>query len=622
MPGALAAGAARQAASAPPSAPDSAPAPGAPFELPLRLTLDEHPYLLDHAIVRQPKGWARKEDLNPVVPFTMTLELLAEVALARAPGRKIVKIGPARAYRWITVEKPFEGAIAGKWKSPDRLALAIKGYADAEFTLGDAYPEPPPEYSADPEMGEALMPPLEKAQAYEKYAFHGPAYHSNEKFVLITKKGMLYASRKTAGKASLLDGLGQGLGLYLHLTQTANTISFPTRVKEMVFYQDMFDQDGDFDVAMLTTLTDSLSFGDFVMRRGGRPWMSAKGWVGQRFESDSSIWNVLLRPQLHIIARELAPGAGAYYYSNYYDRAANWLLLLKRYLSRPEALRYESLGGPRQRLEYLIRAIALKDAVRKFIGGETYAYPVEILCEHDEGGRPRVSGAGELGERLAGVCVSLARKGSLVAAIASDRPVGIDLELIGEQKPDAFMESAFTPRELSLLGAMGAGERAEWEMRLLVAKGAYAKMAGIGPSVGLGQFEAAPVPIGAAGASAGAAAAGTGDGYIAGAEGATGAGTVDGATGAEGAEGVGAAAGAAGTTGAMDSEGGAGATAAATGAPGAEGAIGAEEMGGAEEADGEAAMGGETSDPRDIAVRGATVRTVRFKGGFIAGWTI
>ncbi|MDR1059686.1 MAG: 4'-phosphopantetheinyl transferase superfamily protein, partial [Clostridiales bacterium] len=484
---------------------------GAAFEQPLRLTLEEHPYLLDHAIVRQPEGWMYKEDLNPVVPFTMMIELLAEVALARAPGRKIVKIGPARAYRWISVETPFEAAIVGKWKSADRLALAIKGYADAEFTLGGAYPEPPPEYGADPDMGEALMPPLEKEEAYEKYAFHGPAYHSNEKFVTITKKGMLFTSRRAAGKASLLDGAGQALGLYLHLTQAANTISFPTRVKEMVFYQDMFDQSGEFDVAMFATLTDNLSIGDFVMRRGGRPWMSARGWVGQRFENDRSMWNVLLRPQRYLMARELAPGAGAYYYSNYYDRAANWLMLLKRYLNRPEALRYGGLGSARQKLEYLIGAIALKDAVRKFLGGEAYAYPVEIFYEHDESGRPRVRGVGELGERLAGVHVSIARKGSLVVAIASGKPVGIDLELIGEPKPEAFTESVFAPRERELLGEMGASERAEWTARLRVAKEAYAKMAGTGLDENPRQFEAAPLPAGAAGAGAESAGAGAGD---------------------------------------------------------------------------------------------------------------
>ncbi|MDR1438964.1 MAG: acyltransferase domain-containing protein [Clostridiales bacterium] len=518
---------------------------GAAFEQPLRLTLEDHPYLLDHAIVRQPEGWIYKEDLNPVVPFTMTLELLAEIARERAPGRKIVKISSAKAYKWMSVETPFEAVVSGAWKSEDRLLLAIKGYADAEFTFADSFPEPPPEYAEDPDLGEALMPPLGKQEAYEKYAFHGPAYHSNENFKLITAKGMAYQSRKTAGKASLLDGIGQGLGLYLHLTQASNTISFPTRVREMLFYQDMFDQDGLFDVTMLTTLTDNLSVGDFFLRRGGKLWLVVKGWVGQRFENDRSMWNVLLRPQLHLMARELAPEAGAYYYSNFFDRMANWMMLAKRYLNYPEMQRFAAIEPGRRRLEFLIGMIALKDAARKLAcagnvgeGGGEYAYPVEIFYEHDGRGKPYVRGVGELGERLAGVHVSLARKGSLAVAIASGKPVGIDLELIGEQKEGSFMDSAFAPGERALLGAMGEGERAEWAARLWVAKVACAKMLGTGLGGDPRQFEAVPAPAGGAGPLGGAPA------------------------------------------------------------------------------------GGEVSDPRDIAVRGTAVRTVRFKGEYIAGWTL
>jgi hypothetical protein len=62
---------------------------GDSFEEKLRLRFEDHPYLIDHAIIRQPPGWPVKEELNPVVPFAMTIEIFAERAMKYMPGNRL-----------------------------------------------------------------------------------------------------------------------------------------------------------------------------------------------------------------------------------------------------------------------------------------------------------------------------------------------------------------------------------------------------------------------------------------------------------------------------------------------------------------------------------------------------
>jgi acyl transferase domain-containing protein/phosphopantetheinyl transferase (holo-ACP synthase) len=454
---------------------------GTKFEETLRLTLDDHPYLEDHSIIRQPKGWKHVDDLNPVVPLTMTIELLAEIAQKQEPNRKIIKIASIAATKWIPVEKPFEGKVIGTWKSEDKVSLELQGYAFADIIFGDQYPEPPAEYEGKIDIGKEIMPTISKAEVYDRYTFHGPDYQSNQIIKAICERGILCISEKERGKASLLDNFGQILGLFLHLTETENTISFPVRVKEINFYQNMFDQKGSFEqTTIVKSLTSNFSIADIVNKRDGKIWAVAKSWVGQRFELDQIMWDVILKPNKNTIAHEIAPNV--YYYYNAYSKMVSWFFLYKRYLNYLEKQHYDSLS-PNKQKEYIISRIALKDAVRKFKpkdNGE-YRFPVEIFMDHDHNGKPYVYGY----EELEKIEVSLSHKEFHSVAIASNKPVGIDIEMITERDTH-FMEIAFTSNEIKLLNNK---EQVEWIARFWVAKEAYGKMLGTGLKGNPKQYE-------------------------------------------------------------------------------------------------------------------------------------
>ncbi|MDR3307848.1 MAG: 4'-phosphopantetheinyl transferase superfamily protein [Coriobacteriales bacterium] len=459
----------------PPTAPAAAATP-ADFEEPLRLTYEEYPYLVDHSIVRQPADWPYQDDLNPVVPLTMTIELLAEIALKHALGRKLVKISKMTAYQWVGVERPFEGTVKGSWKAPDLLLLELEGRAKAEFNFADEWPVPPTDYAGDINIGAEIMECPTAAELYDGYAFHGPRYHSSTKMLSVCERGITNLTEKQEGKGSLLDIMGQQLGVFLHLTQTENTISFPVRLKELAFYDDLFDQDGTFEHTLIVTrMTDDSISGDMVLKRNGKVWSVARDFICQRFLNDRPVWYVMLKPQYNKLAQEIAPGV--FLYSNR-SRSNVLTLLEKRYLNSMERGDYLALESTNLRREYITARIALKDAVRSYVArdGSDMLFPIELLSSHDSSGRPTVCGYGPRANRVGQLHVSLAHKGDEAVAMVSTQPVGVDIEKI-EDKTAGFFETAFTEGERALMEALVQPEAA---IRFWVAKEAVAKQAGTG----------------------------------------------------------------------------------------------------------------------------------------------
>ena len=450
---------------------------GKTFEEPMTLTIFDYPYLIDHAIVRQPDNWPVAEDLNPVVPFTMTIEFLAQIAKKHAPGKKLIKVCNISAYKFLTVRGSIDVLIKGKWLKEDTLELEIEGYAVGEYVFGDEWPSPPAEYAAETlDIGKKIMDEVPPAVLYDRFMFHGPQYRSCLAQTRVCGRGMQCVAKKQAGMGSLLDIMGQQLGLFLHLTQKANTISFPVRLNELTFYADIFDQEGIFDhTLIITRLIDNAITGNMILKRDGKIWCVAQGFVCQRFRNIVAIWNVIVIPRYSKLADEIAPGV-FYYTTDLQDSLFS--LLSKRYLSGPEVLKYESITTPSVQRANLISRIALKDAVRSATagaGGEMM-YPVEFYCDNDEDGKPFVRGYEQTSEKVDHLCVSMSHKGEVAVAIAATKPVGIDLEII-EHKQDDFVRAAFTENEIEL---MRDAEGPEPAVRFWVAKEAYAKMTGKG----------------------------------------------------------------------------------------------------------------------------------------------
>jgi phosphopantetheinyl transferase (holo-ACP synthase) len=461
------------------------------FERPLQMTYEEHPYLIDHAIARQPEGWECTEDLNPVVPLAMTIELLSEIAKEQMPDRKLIRLGKMAAYRWIGLDKPFAGVVKGSWKKPNLLELSLDGYVKAEFTFGDEWPEPPQEYLGEIDVGPKIMDPMPTEVLYDKYSFHGPQYFCSTELLKTGERGMINYAQRREGKGSLLDVMGQQLGLFLHLTQTKNVTSFPVRLESLDFYADVLDQEGTFEHTMIVTkMTEYNITGNMVLKREGKIWAVARGFVCQRFNTETSDWRMILKPQRNLLVKNIAPGV--YHYSSHAE--SNLLgLFTRRFFNSNDRADMDE-GMPTKALqEYFGSRVSLKDAVRDFVRKETGAdemlYPVEVFCAHDERGKPSVYGIGRAAALLDGLHVSLSHKGHDSVAIVAREPVGIDIEKV-EEKAESFSEIAFTERERELLAGL---EQPQGTIRFWVAKEACAKKAGTGLEGNPKRFEVTAV---------------------------------------------------------------------------------------------------------------------------------
>jgi phosphopantetheinyl transferase len=165
-------------------------------------------------------------------------------------------------------------------------------------------------------------------------------------------------------------------------------------------------------------------------------------------------------------------------------------LLAKRYFSQPEWKTQNDIIAPKQKRENLFSRIALKDAVRSCTARDgEMLYPIEFYCERDENGQPYLRGYGRAADLVDKLHVSLSHKDNVAAAIASGSPVGVDLEKI-EEKSEAFMNVAYTPREIELLKGLNRPDAA---IRFWVAKEACAKKTGLGLKGNPKRFEVTSV---------------------------------------------------------------------------------------------------------------------------------
>lgn len=459
-----------QKAGIPPAAPSLVVKPvRIPFTRAIDITLENCPYLVDHSLLRQPKGWPCVDDMDPVIPMTMIFEMFGEIAAEQAPAERVHKILNIKVFQWMNVAKPFRETITGEWKSAQLLYLNLERFANAEVLLNT-------EVTAAPyrnfDIGESLNIDRTSTQIYEEHMFHGPGYQGIRKLVKVGQKGITGIIEGGTGKGSLLDNAGQLFGLWLQLTLTKDRIAFPVKIQEIEFFGAMMDQQGTFEcTCMLTEINDEFATADFIMKRDNQVWAIVTGWQNRRLEIDEALWKVSMSPLHNRLSEEVAPGV--FLFHNAYTRVVSWDFILKRYFNQEEKKHHLSLL-PNKRKEWIISRVAVKDAVRHLLSHKKNAacYPISFEVRSDEVHKPYLHGP-----MTDGINISIAHKGTDAVGIARyDGSVGIDIEQI-EERSEGFYELVFSAAEQVLLAGK---DKAEWATRFWVAKEAYGKFLGKG----------------------------------------------------------------------------------------------------------------------------------------------
>jgi hypothetical protein len=388
-----------------------------------RLSLADVPELADHSFYNQPPGVGSVGDLFPVVPMTMMIAIFVEVAAALGGGRTVVGLQNVRALRWLAVEPAIDVDITAAVEGPDRVKVAIEGYARATVVLADRYPAAPPPDDA-PLTGER-PPPHSARELYEdRWMFHGPAYQGVTATHAMGDDGLRATVTALPAPGALLDAAGQLLAYWIEANSVEDRMALPMRIDRIDFYGPHPEPGA--ELACLVRLTDfneTDARGNVDLVRDGEVWARLTQFVDRRFETSGAVFEVMRAPDRRISAER---GDGYWLLAEPWRSSAARDLVARRYLGGAERDQYFALT-PNAQTPWLLGRVALKDAVRDHLWrhGAGPIFPIEVRVADDPAGRPAVEGPG--GRRPV---VSLAqRPGVAVAAVAEEGEAGIDLEV-------------------------------------------------------------------------------------------------------------------------------------------------------------------------------------------------
>jgi phosphopantetheinyl transferase len=456
----------------------------------------------------------------PVMPLAMTMELMAEAALALRMGFRVAGLRNVRALRWLAFDEPRR-RLRVEAESLDATSVRVvvheissnggtpstpiaDGIVDLDVKRD---PLPPVAWTVD-----AQSPPRwSNEELYRRGMFHGPAFQSLRSLdgfgdegiratLCVTEPQLLLPeeAQRTRGSlalpVSLLDGVGQALGLWLGESDFA--MAFPIGLASLRL--GAARDDGPLDATIrVSQSTPGLWTSDAEVRSSrGDVVLRIEGRRDRLLPVAQHIWRYRVAPHeivfgRSIVERSLSLPDGLvlcelddFRREFLLEDSAFWALVLSRLaLSASERAAYDRRTGPKSAsVSWLLGRVALKDAVRLLDPISRPMADVEIVP--DDRGKPCVvlDGASEREAPL----VSVSHKGLGAVAAAADprRFLGVGIDLEPERPLDpGLLADAFDPEERRVIEGAGS---ASGESRDVSYLKAWCAKEAIGKALGLG----------------------------------------------------------------------------------------------------------------------------------------
>jgi phosphopantetheinyl transferase (holo-ACP synthase) len=452
------------------------------------------------------------------VPFTVSLEMMAEAAALLMPGRHVVGAKNAQALRWIDVDPdaaPVTLALHAKRMSPDAVRVVIWKHregtppeartellADGTFLFADEYPETPA-----PAAIELVNARPVRHTATELYAerrlFHGPRFQGvvsadgigdngvDAKLDVLPTDDLLSWDREPVFHFDpcLLDAAGQLVGYWPIEYCTEGFVLFPIRINQLTVYGGA-RRAGERTTCRvrITGLTARQMKADIdVIGADGALWMRINGWEDWRFGWEVDFYDFWRFPNRYpngapldvplpagapdVTVRRVQPFGEA-------DKPMWEYLWAHMVLSRSEMAQYRALQDRASRAAFLYPLAVAKDAVRDWMQrhAQRRYYPADIEIV-EESGAHRVAGPAAADFRTP-LCVSVSYDAPLAVAAAAAVPIGIEVEAVGHWE-GGVEEGRVRKQERALMPVSEGEERDEWLTRLWCARKAAAKAAGL-----------------------------------------------------------------------------------------------------------------------------------------------
>ncbi len=289
--------------------------PGARMQSRLRLDLERHGFLADHALLRIPAGLKPVEELLPTLPLTFGAEMFAEAASVLLPGRFFLACHSVEASRWIALqsrrtleidiraERIGENEVAVEIQPEDQDRPALRGVV----IMGRARPEPP-----SPMNVAGSESPRHTAEEFYRIGplFHGSRFHVIRSLDAITSSTLQGTLRVPAASEWLsdaagwvprvdpmiLDGLGQLVG---YLAWLGGRLVLPIGFARLSLFGPAPEAGSHVEGRIrIRESNGQLLVADLdVLDSAGRLWMRVEGWQDWRMVTPPGMTEAGHRPR-------------------------------------------------------------------------------------------------------------------------------------------------------------------------------------------------------------------------------------------------------------------------------------------------------------------------------------
>ncbi len=483
--------------------------PGQELVIHRPLNFEQDPYIVDHTFVYAPVRHVREN--IPVVPMTMTMELVAEAAGLLCPGLGLIGYEDLRASRWISLEDVDEtileitarvldeDAETGAKRVDVLLEYGGKRAFSVKVLFGAAYKHEI--HLEAPDLTDAGPWPFGFEEAYGKRrCFHGPLFQTLVSLDQCTENAAsctLIAAPKhnLFGELTeptmlidpcLFDACGQAVGLFC---QIYDWCVLPTAVDRIEIYGPM-PPAGTLcplwlQVTEMNAETNVMRCNMILGDGSGGILAQFYNWTDWMFYWSPKLHDFLCEPHLNFVSTELQlPSMPA-------DAVCTWLSkeeasavkfdwFPRTALSRGELQELRAMSKRAEQQRYLLSRLVIKDAARVWNQrqfGDRMRQTVEMELNHDDQGRPYLT---MITEDTPLPEVSLSHSDNVAIAVASQIPLGIDLERADRDVTEILPNFATDDEQAALTALSDSDGDITWPVRLWCAKEAASKSLGTG----------------------------------------------------------------------------------------------------------------------------------------------
>jgi len=480
-------------------------------------------FLKDHTIGRQVSKTDPSLTALPVMPLTMSMEMMAEAASLLVENEVVIGMKGFRGHRWVLFDAPPVTLKAVARREPGSHEVRVGIFASEQdpssgavpFTegtvlFGSDYPEPPgvSGFSLRNERPSRWTPD----QLYAEKMFHGPRWQGvssvdrwGEDGSVATLKVLpwddFFSPPRCGGFLTdpvVLDAAGQIVGFWTMEHLEEGFLVFPYRFEALYLYRPQQGVGRKVTCLARTGLKGSQRvFSDFdLIGEDGKPWMRLEAWEDKRFGLPARAYSFLLSP-IEVIPSESWKEPFASFQEStslcclqldalYRGDEEFWSHVFAHLiLNRNERAEFRGLNLSEKRsAHWLLERLLAKDAVRTYLKrryGLTIG-PTDVEIKQDAFGR--ILPDGDWARDVDSIpLLSLAHTDGLMVAVAGspdgNLSFGIDIGQIRALE-DGVENTAFLPEERALLCSNNGSSQEEWLVRSLSAKEAAARALGRG----------------------------------------------------------------------------------------------------------------------------------------------